>query len=318
MNAAAFAFAVVASLGCALPALAAVVREGQVVMGTILTLTVVAADRPAAEAMAKDAIDEARRWDDALTIWRPEGELASLNAKAGQGTIAVGARLARGLAAMLEFAKQTEGAFEPAIVANPPGTRPAAFTRGVRQVLSLQLPPAAVEPASGPAFAAINKGSALDPGGIGKGLALDAILSLLRGRGAIAAFADFGGSSQAAIGAPPGDARGWAVIVAGLATGVSHGVVHLRSGSLSTSRAGAPDTTPILDPRSGTAVPAPRMATIRAVDATTADAWSTALVVLGHDGVAAAESRGMDVLLEDQAGTRMTAGWDLTPTDSLP
>ena len=75
------------------PADAAVARSGQVVMGTVLTVTVVADDRAEAQAMADAAIDEARRWDDALTIWRSEGELARFNAGAGQAPITVSPRL---------------------------------------------------------------------------------------------------------------------------------------------------------------------------------------------------------------------------------
>ena len=281
------------------PADAAVARSGQVVMGTVLTVTVVADDRAEAQAMADAAIDEARRWDDALTIWRSEGELARFNAGAGQAPITVSPRLERGLTAMLDLADQTGGAFEPAVgVLSVPDARPSFPLAGIGRVLRLDAPRAALE-----------AGSALDPGAIGKGLALDAIVALLRGRGAIAAFLDFGGSSQTALGVPPGDARGWTVLLTGWATGVSHGTVKIRDVSLSTSRAAATDTTPILDPRSGVAVAAPRLVTVESAGAASADAWSTALVVLGRDGLARAESHGIEALLEDAKGVTRTSGF---------
>ena len=68
---------------CVAPASAAVFRTGQPVMGTVLQVTVVAADEPSARRLAAAAFVEARRWDDLLTTWRPEGELAQLNARAG-------------------------------------------------------------------------------------------------------------------------------------------------------------------------------------------------------------------------------------------
>jgi FAD:protein FMN transferase len=120
------------------------------------------------------------------------------------------------------------------------------------------------------------------------------------------AFLDFGGSSQTAIGVSPADPRGWPVLVAGSAPHSSHGIVRLRDASMSTSRAGATDTTPILDPRRGVAVPSPRLATVIARDAASADAWSTALVVLGRDGIERAEKAGIEVLFEDAAGSRRT------------
>jgi len=295
-----------AMLSAAAPADAAVARSGQVVMGTVLTVTVVADDRVDAQALADAAIAEAVRWDDALTIWRPEGELARLNRRAGQGPVAVSSTLQRGLVAMLRLASETGGAFEPAVGAlSNSGSRPAFPLAGIRLVLRLDS-----------AGATLESGSTLDPGAIGKGLALDAIATMLRGRGATAAFLDFGGSSQTAIGAPPGDAGGWTVLVAGLEEGASHGTLKLRDASLSTSRAGASDTAPILDPRSGAVVPGPRLVTVQCPDATRADAWSTALVVLGRDGLGSVRSLGIEALLQDQAGTTATPGFEaLRETD---
>lgn len=299
----------------------AVARSGQVVMGTVLTVTVFAADEDLARRLADEAIAEARRWDDVLTIWRPEGELARFNARAGEGAVTVSASLAEGLSAMLRLAKETGGAFDPSAAtaardaALPPKRRlvdsgettlPAAKT-GLTAVLRVNGVSASLE-----------AGASLDPGAIGKGIALDAAAKLLRRGGAAAAFLDFGGSSQLAIGAPPRDPRGWKVAVSGLAAGTSHGVLHLKDASLSTSRAGALDTAPIVDPRSGTVVVPPRLATVLAPDATSADAWSTALVVLGADGAGAASAKGLEVLLEDGSGRWSSAGFPLGAPENFP
>lgn len=281
---------------------AAVARQGQIVMGTVLTVTVVADDAAKAAKLAADAIGEARRWDDALTIWRPEGELARLNSSAGRGDIPVGPRLEVGLVAMLRLARETGGAFEPAVGRLPDTGASRPGLAGIRQVLALKNHRARLQ-----------AGAVLDPGAIGKGLALDAMVDGLRRGGATAAFLDFGGSSQTAIGPAPGDVSGWSVLVSGLGDGVFHGTVRLRDASLSTSRAGAVDTKPILDPRSGGPVPAPRLVTVRAADATSADAWSTAMVVLGRDGLAAARAAGLEVWIEDGQGTRNTPGFGLLP-----
>jgi len=279
----------------------AVARSGQVVMGTVLTVTVVAADPASAESLARAAIDEARRWDDALTIWRPEGELARLNGEAGKGPVEIGERLAAGLAAMLRLAAATGGSFDPAVGRLPASGDGRSKLRGIREVLRIDGRRVTLE-----------QGAVLDSGAIGKGLALDAMADLLRRSGAVAAFLDFGGSSQTAFGLPPGDDEGWTVLVAGLREGASHGTLKLRDASLSTSRAGAEDTKPILDPRSGLPVPAPRLVTVLAADATAADAWSTALVVRGREGLAAAGGTGLQVLLEDGEGTVVTAEFRLS------
>jgi FAD:protein FMN transferase len=276
-------------------------RSGQPVMGTILTVTVAARDRAVAQALADDAVAEARRWDDALTIWRPEGELARFNERAGTGWIDVSPRLARGLEAMLSLAQATGGAFDPAVGALTDGRKrgPVAAAGRVLLVQSTR--------------ARLESKSALDPGAIGKGLALDAIVERMRARGVTSAFLDFGGSSQSAIGSPPDDDRGWPVLVAGWAAGTSHGIVRLRDASISTSRAGATDTTPIFDPRTGVVVAAPRLATVVARTATEADAWSTALVVLGTEGMEAAARRGVESLVEEKGGVVVSSGFRLEP-----
>jgi thiamine biosynthesis lipoprotein len=277
---------------------AAVARSGQPVMGTILTVTVVADDRTEAQRLADEAIAEARRWDDALTIWRPDGELARLNARAGGGPVPVSPRLAKALVAMLDLSRRTGGRFDPAVGAVRSGEARAAPLPPIGRILHLDGDKASLE-----------AGAALDPGAIGKGLALDAIAAQLKQAGVRSALLDFGGSSQTAIGVPPGDERGWPVLVAGVATGSSHGVVRLRDASISTSRAGAADTTPVLDPATGSAVPAPRLASALAADATAADAWSTALIVFGREGLAAAETEGIETLYEDADGILRSKGF---------
>ena len=99
------------------------------------------------------------------------------------------------------------------------------------------------------------------------------------------------------------------MLVAGWAPAKSHGVLRLRDASLSTSRAGATDTTPVLDPRNGKAVAPPRLATVVAPSAAAADAWSTALVVLGRDGLARVGANGVEALVEDEQGVVRTKGF---------
>lgn len=282
-------------------------RAGQPVMGTVLQVTVVADEAGLARSLAENAVREARRWDDILTTWRIEGELARLNRAAGQGAQAISPDLERALTRMRRLSRATAGAFNPAVGPLVDRWRtPAAWIEAtphaaprLRDVLTLRRGTAALAP-----------GSALDAGGVGKGMALDAMADQLRHGGARAAFIDFGGSSQVAVGAPPDDQSGWHVVVAGLSDLEAHGTLTLRDGALSTSRAtGAGEPAgPIIDPVHGTPVAAPIVAVVLAPDATAADAWSTALVVLGRKGLAAVRAAGLDALVQDAAGTDMTPG----------
>jgi thiamine biosynthesis lipoprotein len=280
------------------PAHAATARTGQVVMGTILEVTVVADDAGLARAMADRAVEIARDWDDVLTIWRPDGELAKLNAQAGNGFVEISSRLHFALTLMRSLAADTNGAFDPAVgtlvarYSSRSGTEDEPLpTRAIAEALTLE-----------ETRAAIAAGVALDSGGIGKGIALDAIASELRRAGAKGALLDFGGSSQLAFGSTEtGDP--WRVAVAGLRAGEILGTVEL-AGALSTSRSrpAGDQSGPIVDPRSGALVTEDRLATCLATSATAADAWSTALIVLGPRAIAESEKRGIEALVQTSDG----------------
>ncbi|MFN8640274.1 MAG: FAD:protein FMN transferase [Candidatus Binatia bacterium] len=106
--------------------------------------------------------------------------------------------LAAALRAMQVLSAATDGLFDPAVGPlverwrgpQPPVPVPTASTATrIATALTLTGRRATLVP-----------GAALDAGGIGKGLALDAMAALLRRGGVRAAFLDFGGSSQLAVG----------------------------------------------------------------------------------------------------------------------
>lgn len=281
---------------------AATFRAGNVVMGTVLQVTVVHDHQDRARDLAERSIDVARHWDDVLTTWRAEGELARLNAQAGKGRVAVSDDLHRALSEMLRLSVQTGGAFDPAV---------GPLVRSLREetestkseTVAKDRSPAALRIATALTLsdgrAELLDGSELDAGGIGKGIALDAITEFLRNSDAVAWYLDFGGSSQSAHRGADA-AEPWLVAVAGLQTGTLRGTIDLESGSLSTSRALAADdgAGTIVDPRSGNPVTPPLLATVYAKDATSAEAWSTALIVLGPAGIADAEKAGVEATVE--------------------
>jgi len=286
-------------------------------MGTVLDITVVADDAATARRLAAEAVETAKRWDDVLTTWRPGGELYQLNARAGRPAAAISAELSRALARMVELSAATAGAFDPAV-------GPLVAARRDRRVTA----PPVVESRHhiatalrlGDGEAALVEGAALDAGGVGKGMALDAIADRLKAAGATAAFLNFGGSSQLAFGRSE-DGSDWAVALAGKEHDRVLGAFVLRDASLSTSRAIVADDPAgtIIDPRTGAAVKPPLLATVVAGDATTAEAWSTALIVLGTAGLAAATAAGVDALVDAVAGVERTSGFGLeAATDAAP
>lgn len=275
-------------------------------MGTVLQVTVLADDAQQARDLADDCLREAQRWDDVLTTWRPEGELARLNARAGQGPTPISHSLRSALLSMSSLSQTTGGAFDPAIGSLVDWWR------------SHEMPPSGLDrPPTMKAIqldgdrATLPSGVALDAGGIGKGIALDAMAALLRKGKVEAAFLDFGGSGLYAIGAPADSPEGWPVALSGIQKDQVLGVVFLRDASLSTSRSSSPGDPagPILDPISGKPIAGPRLATVLTADATAADAWSTALVVKGLRGIEEAAKTRLEALIADEGGMRATAAW---------
>jgi thiamine biosynthesis lipoprotein len=114
----------------------------------------------------------------------------------------------------------------------------------------------------------------LDLGAIAKGHALDLAARIVHDHGITRAFLHGGTSSAVGIGAPPGEPA-WRVALAG------GGAVLLRDEALSVSAVWEGNPHPTLDPRNGAMVPGPRRVAVTGPSARLADAWSTAVLVLG-------------------------------------
>jgi thiamine biosynthesis lipoprotein len=286
--------------GLPAPGHAAEAHAGKPVMGTVLQVTVEAEDEATARTLADQAVSIAARWDDILTTWRREGELARLNAQAGRGPFAASGELRTALGRMQRLVERTDGAFNPAV-----GTLVEAWRKPGAAPAARRVPDLAEALRIDRTGVILAPGVRLDAGAVGKGMALDAIVRVLVASGASALWIDFGGSSQLAWSQ---GRRPRSVAVAGLGKGVVHGTLELGDVALSTSRASGPgaEEGPIVDPRSGEPVRVPRLATVLCADATTADAWSTALVVLGRTSLEAVLASGCEALIEDEAGVVVT------------
>jgi thiamine biosynthesis lipoprotein len=295
------------------PAVGATARSGNVVMGTVLEVTVVAAEQETADALLRGAFEEARHWDDVLTTWRPDGELARLNASGG-AIFDASKELRAAFGIMRKFSFLTGGAFDPAVGPIVERWRRGDPKPGPREGESRDIYRIRTASDLMPDGIRLRRGAALDSGGIGKGIALDAIAASFGNR-AEAFYLDFGGSSQTARGKPENGAPSWKVVVAGDVVGKIHGTVVLDGASISTSRAldSGNAAGAIIDPTTLVPVRPSRLATVIARDATTAEAWSTALVVLGARGIKMAEAAKIDAFLEIDGEIQTTPGFPIEP-----
>ncbi|MEW6073059.1 MAG: FAD:protein FMN transferase [Planctomycetota bacterium] len=265
-------------------------------MGTGLEIALAGISRPAALAASERAVQALEAVEARLSTWRPDSELARLNAAPAGVPQPLSPALALDLMAARRWWEATGGAFDPSVGdlvrlwrLREGGPRPG------------DPPPRPPDPADRPSFAdlALAGTSAirLDPrlvleeGGFGKGVGLDAALAALRAAGEPRALLDLGGQLAFLAGARP-----WRVRVAD-PRARDRAVVELAvagAGSLATSGssergivADGVRLSHILDPRTARPAPAFGSVTVLAASATAADCLSTGLYAMGPDGALA-------------------------------
>lgn len=248
-------------------------------MGTVFRFEAPAGRDAAATAAALEAaLDEVGRWERILSNWDRKSEVSRLNARAGMGNAEVSEDLLQAVSVALHWAGATGGAFDPTV---EPLTRVFRGQPAAVSVPSTKARPrwSAVEVDATRRWVSIPTGSGLDFGGIGKGIALDQAAALLRGRGISAALLDAGGQLLA-LGAPPGE-KGWRIGVSDpQRRDQSIVTLVLKNASAATS-GNAERPGEVLDPESGLPIAGSGSATAVAARATSADALSTALFVMG-------------------------------------
>jgi thiamine biosynthesis lipoprotein len=299
----------------------AVVADGRYAMGTILEITLVADDADAARARLDEAFAEVAELERVFTTFDPASAVMQLNARAGTGLVRVDPRLARLVADSLALARRTGGAFDPTVgplvsLWTAAGRRGVAPTEAELAAARARVGYERVR-VEGDAVALAAPGMALDFGAIAKGWVLDRVRERLATEpGVRGALLDFGSSSVIALGRPA-DAEAWTLALPDGRGGVA-GLLRLRDRSLGVSGSlgqwseiGGVRYGHIVDPRTGLALRRNAQAAVVAPTAAAADAWDTALVVLGADGLARlADEPGSEALVIEEGGTtRATPGW---------
>jgi len=274
------------------PARGETAERARYLMGTTCAITADHSSREKAVSAIEAAFTEISRWESILSDYDDRSELSGLNASRKGEPFRCSEDLYGFLSRSLSLAAATRGAFDITV---GPLVDLYAVRHGGRWPESRQIREALHSTGSGRlrldpgsrTATFLEVGMRLDPGAIGKGLALDAATRLLRERGVAWAVLDFGGQI-AVLGAGPGGC-GVPVEIAPLGRdSARRTIVYLADASASTSandeRGLIVDGRPlghILDPRTG--LPADRVTSVTVVApaGAVADALSTAFFVMG-------------------------------------
>lgn len=261
------------------------------------------------------AFDEVERLEDMLSHYRPHSEWSRINREAHKRPVEVSPELFELLAQCLEHSRRSEGAFDISVgslvktwgfhggTGRLPADSEAASARSLVGYRNILLDPAA----STVRFA--HPGMEIDPGGIGKGYAVDRMAGVLRRMGFRTALLAAATSTIYGMGAPPGEPRGWrATIRDPEHPRKSVGEVFLEDMSLSVSGTSEKFFTAdgrvyshIMDPQSGRPLQAGQVAVVapRNIDS---EAWTKACLVNGRNWAAAHKLEGARVFFCDGSG----------------
>ena len=265
-------------------------------MGSTYTVELYGRDRAQLEDAASAALDEARRLDDLLSNYQPDSEWSRINQRAAVGPLKISHESFDLLAACLEYSRQSEGAFDLTV---GPLMKVWGFYKGTGHLPHAAEVAAAMTKvgyrhvhldARAQTVSFDRAGVELDPGGIGKGYAVDRMVDILRHKGIQIALVAGSGSSIYGLGAPPSSPRGWPVDIRDPYNHEKTAVtVYLNGASLSTSgsyekffRAEGKIYAHIMDPRTG--YPAQGTVAVSVVSPRTIDseAWAKPYFINGR------------------------------------
>jgi thiamine biosynthesis lipoprotein len=147
------------------------------------------------------------------------------------------------------------------------------------------------------------EGVEINPGGIGKGYAVDRMVEIIRRKGLDAALVMASSSSIYGLGAPPDEAQGWRIDIRNPKRPRQHSAteVFLKDMSLSTSggyaqtfRAAGRNFSHIMDPRTGSPAQGMLMVSVTAPRAIDSEAWTKPFFIHGRSWAAKHKPKRMN------------------------
>lgn len=267
-------------------------------MATRFEVALYGSDQVRLRAAGEEAIREIERVEAQLTFFGTGSELNRLNRDAAKHPVRVDPRLFSLIEHSAELSVRTQGAFDITIA---PLMRAWGFVSGAEHVPdALDLEGArrkvgmvsVLMDSTDHTISFDRAGVEIDLGGVGKGYAIERAVEILRENGVESALIHGGTSTLSGIGRPP-ESQSWQIAVrdpSGRSKSIAR--VSLRDNSLSVSAVHGKSFTDgdveyghVIDPRTGRPVLRALLAAVIGPGATDCDALSTALLVLGRDGL---------------------------------
>ncbi len=270
-------------------------ERSTVAMGATFSIVLYGDDQASMNQAIDAAFDEAHRLDELLSNYKPASEWSRLNREAAVHPVAVSPELFRLLSDCIDYSRASEGSFDLTV---GPLMRAWGFSGGTHNVPSadelrraldlvgykhIQLDP------QNQTVHFDRPGVEIDPGGVGKGYAVDRMIAILRARGFRNALLAASGSSIYGLGNPPEEPRGWTIDIADPWDHRNNTAqVFLKDISLSTSgayeksfRIAGHRYSHIMDPRSGVPAEGAVQVTVLAPRTIDSEVWAKPYLIQG-------------------------------------
>lgn len=287
------------------------IGETRRLMGTLCEVRIFHADAGLAARAASAALDEMQRVDRLLSNYDPASELSAMNRDAGRAPFRASEELFAFVRRCRDHVAGTGGAFDPTV---GPLVRAWGFFTP-RPAKPSDEAIAAARARVGFDKVRLNDADRtvsfavpdleIDPGGIGKGYAVDRAVGVLRRSGIAVAMVSAGGSTIYAMGAPP-DREAWRLAI-GDPSNAERPIryVRLRDAAVSTSGVSQKFVvvngrrySHIFDPRTAEPLGGMCQASVVASNATDSDALTKGALILERDAAVRliARERGAHML----------------------
>jgi FAD:protein FMN transferase len=279
-------------------------------MGATFSVVLYGSDEASMNSAIDASFAEAHRLDALLSNYRPESEWSRINREAAAHPVTVSPELFHLLSDCIAYSRASEGTFDLTV---GPLMRTWGFFGGDRHVPSPEQIHHALE-VVGYQHVKLNarkgtvgfdrSGVEIDPGGVGKGYAVDRMVEILRARGFRNALVAASGSSIFGMGNPPDEPRGWPISIADPWDHRKNAAqVLLKDMSLSTSgtyeksfRVGGHRYSHIMDPRHGVPAESAVQATVLAPRTIDSEVWAKPYFIQGKAWTAAHKPKSWRVL----------------------